>query len=65
VLAGAIEWLLHNWLMAHRDTPTSAAVEIGKDRTDDAVMIVAAADAGAVARAQSDPGLFEVPTRRG
>ncbi|MFJ1672479.1 hypothetical protein ACIOK4_40010 [Streptomyces bottropensis] len=57
VAAGAIDWLLHDWLMAHRESPESAAIEIR--RTDDAEMIVAAAAAGARVRAAVDIGLFE------
>lgn len=57
IAAGAIEWLLHDWLMAHRESPASAAIEIR--RTDDAEMIVAAAAAGVRARAMLDTGLFE------
>jgi hypothetical protein len=49
VLAGAIEWLLYDWLMAHRESGRSAAIEIRSGRTDDAAMI--AADASALLRA--------------
>lgn len=65
VAAGAVEWLLYDWLMAHRESPSSGAITVARDRADDAGMIVAAADAGARARAHFDPSLFEVPTRRG
>lgn len=51
VLAGAIEWMLYDWLMAHRESERSAAVEIRSGRPADAAMIVQAAAALAVARA--------------
>ena len=41
--AGALEHLLLDWLMAHREDQTSIAVEIAKGRIDDAAMIVDAA----------------------
>jgi hypothetical protein len=50
VLAGAIEWLLYDWLMAHRESERSAAIEIRSGRPADAAMIVAAAAALAAAR---------------
>jgi hypothetical protein len=56
----AIDWLLFDWLMAHRDGPDSAAVEVPGGVTD-AAMIVTAADASAVARAAIDPGLLDLP----
>lgn len=51
VLGGALEWLLFDWLMAHRESPDSAAIEIRKERIEDAAMIVAAAAALAGLRA--------------
>ncbi len=57
VVGGALDWLLHDWLMAHRDGPDSAAVSIPARRTDDAVMIVTAVTAvAASARLRDDPG---------
>jgi len=41
--AGAIEWLLYDWLMAHRESERGAAIEIRFGRPADAAMIVAAA----------------------
>jgi len=58
--AGAIDWLLYDWLMAHRESESSAAIEIRSGRADDAAMIVTAADAAACARARTDPALFSV-----
>ncbi len=58
VAAGAIEWLLYDWLMAHRESDTSAAIEIRSGRSEDAAMIVAAAAAAATARAATDPALL-------
>lgn len=60
-VACAVDWLLYDWLMAHRDGPSSGAIEIKSGRTADAAMIVAAADASAVARATIDPGLLDLP----
>lgn len=45
VLAGALEWLLYDWLMAHRESARSAAIEIRSGRPADAAMIVQAASA--------------------
>ena len=53
VAAGAMDWLLYDWLMAHRDGPASIAIEIRAGRDDDAALIVSAAAASAVARARS------------
>lgn len=61
VVAGALEWLLYDWLMAHRESPGSGAVVIRQGREGDAEMIVAAAAALAQARARLDPGLLSVP----
>ena len=61
VAAGAIDWLLYDWLMAHRESDSSAAIEIRSGRADDAAMIVGAADAAACARARGDLALFAVP----
>jgi len=55
VLAGSIEWLLYDWLMAHRESERSAAIEIRSGRPADAAMIVHAAAALAAARAFSQP----------
>lgn len=44
---GALDHLLVDWLMAHRDDPSSVAIEIHAGRLDDAAMIVAAAAAAA------------------
>ncbi len=47
VAAGAVDWLLYDWLLAHRDGPDSGAIEIKSGRVADAVMIVSAAAASA------------------
>jgi len=60
VSAGAVDWLLYDWLMAHRESESSAAIEIRSGRADDAAMIVTSADAAAAARARTDPALFSV-----
>lgn len=59
VMASALDWLLYDWLMAHREDPDSAAIQIPKGHESDAPMIVAAAAASVNARAQFDPGLAE------
>ena len=58
--ACAIDWLLYDWLLAHRDGPDSGAVEV-PGGIKDAAMIVTAADASALARSQIDPGLLDIP----
>jgi hypothetical protein len=60
IVAGAIDWLLHDWLMAHRESSDSAAIEIRPDRRADAELIVAAAAAAAAARIQIDPTIGQV-----
>lgn len=57
VMASALDWLLYDWLMAHREDPDSAAIQIPKGHESDATMIVDAAAASVNARAQFDPGL--------
>lgn len=57
---GAIDWMLYDWLMAHRESPESAAIEIRKDRVQEAAMIVQAADASARTRARVDTRLFDI-----
>lgn len=52
VLAGALEWLLYDWLMAHRESERSAAIEIRSGRLADAAMIVQGAAALAASRAR-------------
>ena len=61
VVASAIDWLLHDWLMAHRTDDSSGAVEITSGKLDDALMIVHSAAASARLRATYDPGLLAVP----
>lgn len=58
-VACAIDWLLYDWLMAHRDGPDSGAIEIKEDT--DAALIVAAVAASAATRALIDPGLLTHP----
>jgi hypothetical protein len=60
VMAGAVEWLLFDWLTAHRESPQSAAVEIRNGRVDDAAMIVAAAATVARLHARTDPAVLSV-----
>ena len=55
VLAGALEWLLYDWLMAHRESERSAAIEIRSGRPADAAMIVRGAAALAAVRLASGP----------
>jgi hypothetical protein len=61
----AVDWLLYDWLMAHRDGPDSAEIVFPKGHESDAGLIVAAAAASVAARATFDPGLVGLsPLRR-
>ncbi|ODQ86558.1 hypothetical protein [Mycolicibacterium holsaticum] len=53
----ALDWLLYDWLMAHRDGQDSAEIVFPKGHDSDARMIVAASAASVAARATFDPGL--------
>ncbi|MDP4014104.1 MAG: hypothetical protein Q8P38_05755 [Candidatus Nanopelagicales bacterium] len=55
--SGALDWLLFDWIMAHRDGPDSGAVQIRSGNVADADMIVAATAASARIRARFDPAL--------
>jgi hypothetical protein len=57
-VACALDWLLYDWLMAHREDPNSAAIQIPKGHDSDAGVIVRAACACVQARARIDPGLI-------
>lgn len=59
--SGAVDWLLFDWVMAHRESPDSGAVEIKSGRTSDSRMIVVAAAASARVRSRFDLGLLELP----
>jgi len=59
--SGAVDWLLFDWVMAHRESPDSGAVEIGARRGADARMIVLAAAASAEVRSRFDLGLLDLP----
>lgn len=39
-VACALDWLLYDWLMVHRDGPDSAAIEIPQGREADAGLVV-------------------------
>lgn len=53
----ALDWLLYDWLMAHRDGPDSAEIVFPKGYDDVAGLVVSAAAASVAARATFDPGL--------
>lgn len=53
----ALDWLLYDWLMAHRDGEDSAEIVFPKGYEDAAALVVAAAAASVAARATFDPGL--------
>lgn len=53
----ALDWLLYDWLMAHRDGPDSAEIVFPKGYDDAAALVVSAAAASVAARATFDPGL--------
>ena len=59
--SGAVDWLLFDWIMAHRESPDSGAVEVPSGRVTDARMIVRAAAASARVRARFDLGLLDLP----
>ena len=56
-LTCALDWLLYDWLMAHRDGPDSAEIVFPKGYDDIAGLVVSAAAASVSARATFDPGL--------
>lgn len=56
-VACAVDWLLYDWLMAHRDGPDSAEIVFPKGHEADAGVVVAAAGTSVTARAAFDPGL--------
>jgi hypothetical protein len=61
VAAGSLDWMLYDWLMAHRESPDSGAIQIHKEHAGaDASMILGAAAAAVACRGRFDPGLFEV-----
>ncbi|MGA5535533.1 hypothetical protein [Mycolicibacterium nivoides] len=59
----ALDWLLYDWLMAHRDGPDSAEIVFPKGHDTDARVVVAAAAASVAARATFDPGLLGLSPR--
>lgn len=64
VASGAVDWLLFDWVMAHREEREggdSGAVEITSGGTDTSRMIVRAAAASATVRARFDLGLLALP----
>ena len=61
VACGAVDWLLFDWVMAHRESPDSGAVELRSGRAADARMLVRAAAASVRVRARFDPGLAPSP----
>lgn len=56
-LTCALDWLLYEWLMAHRDGPDSAEIVFPRGHDDAAALVVSAAAASVAARATFDPGL--------
>ncbi|MDY6995870.1 MAG: hypothetical protein SW019_04700 [Actinomycetota bacterium] len=56
-VACALDWLLYDWLMAHRDGADSAEIVIPKGREGDAAVVVAAVAASVAARTMFDPAL--------
>jgi len=54
----ALDWLLYDWLMAHRDGPDSAEIVFPKGYEDAAAVVVSAAAASVAARSTFDPGLL-------
>ena len=58
---GRRDWLLFDWVMAHRESADSGAVEITSANLPDAAMIVRAVSASASVRARFDLGLLDLP----
>jgi len=56
----ALDWLLYDWLMAHRDGPDSAEVVFPKGYERYSGVVVDAAAASVAARATFDPGLVAI-----
>ena len=56
-VACALDWLVYDWLMAHRDGPDSAEIVFPKGYESEAALMVTAAAASVAARATFDPGL--------
>ena len=56
-IACALDWLLYDWLMAHRVDADSAEIVIPKGRESDAAVIVTAVAVSVAARATFDPAL--------
>ena len=54
-----LDWLLFDWVMAHRESDDSGAVQPG--RAEDARMVVRAVEASASVRARFDIGLLDLP----
>lgn len=54
----AVDWLLYDWLMAHREGSDSAEIVFPKGYETDAALVVSAAAASVAARATFDPGLI-------
>jgi len=57
-VACAVDWLLYDFLMAHREGPDSAAVVLGDGGAADAALVLDAAFTSVTARAVVDPGLL-------
>ena len=56
-VACGLDWLLYDWLMAHRVDADSAEIVIPKGRESDAAVIVTAVAVSVAARATFDPAL--------
>ncbi|MEE6176928.1 hypothetical protein [Mycobacterium sp. 050134] len=63
-VACAVDWLVYDWLMAHRDGPDSAEIVFPRGHEDGAAVVVAAAAVSVSARATVDPGLAGAGSRR-
>ncbi|MCB1293295.1 MAG: hypothetical protein KDB67_01210 [Gordonia sp.] len=65
VAGGALDWLIFDWVMAHRDGPDSAAVVIPSGRRADAAALVAGISRSVRVRARYDPALADLRTPTG
>lgn len=57
VASGAVDWLLFDWLMAHRDSPDSGAIQISAARSAEATLVADACAASARVRSLFDTAL--------
>ncbi|AEA28473.1 hypothetical protein Psed_6377 [Pseudonocardia dioxanivorans CB1190] len=66
IVACAVDWLLYDWLLAHRDGPDSGAVQFtGPEAARDAAAVLGGIQTSARCRSTVDPQLLELPAALG